>query len=251
MLRELTILGSGTIVPHSGRSCAGYLLETDEELVLLDCGPGTLLRLSQLEKDLAGISRCFLTHYHLDHVSDLFAVLLSRWMRGVPEEDRVFLTGPPGLKKIAEEMKKLFFSDDEWFGPERIRVKEIGENLFEEGNLSIRTLHTKHTEKSICYRIGDKAGKSLFYSGDTAWNENIAVLCDNSDLAIIECSHSSRSETADHMTPARILRLHDRVNVKKMVLTHLYPDFFEDPDIAEILERNIVIARDLDSFCFS
>jgi len=253
MLRKITILGTGTIIPAPGRNCSGYLLYTDEGLILLDCGPGTLIQLTGLGVDFAEIKYFFLTHFHLDHVSDLFAVILSRWLRGAPENDTIFLNGPKGLNEMVKNAKKYFFSDEKWMDLEKIIIREIAEDSFQLGNLSISTLYTRHTKNSICYRIDDEAGKSFFYSGDTGYNENIVNLGSGADIAVLECSHSdSYPDREGHMSFSDIIKYAGKVKTGKLLLSHFYPDFFTDSNI-EIIENelNTFITKDLDTFSFN
>ena len=44
---ELTVLGAGTCIPYPGYSPAGYLVRIGGTPVLLDMGPGTLVRLEE------------------------------------------------------------------------------------------------------------------------------------------------------------------------------------------------------------
>ena len=60
---RLTVIGSSPAWPNPGSAQSGYLLEGDGSL-LLDCGPGVLGRLRQLELYPPSIA---ITHFHLDH----------------------------------------------------------------------------------------------------------------------------------------------------------------------------------------
>ncbi len=253
MLQRLTILGTGTIIPLPGRKCASYLLETGEGLMLFDCGPGTLIQLSSLGMDFSAIKYFFLSHFHLDHVSDLFAVILSRWLRGLPDNDRIYITGPEGTRDMITNAKKYFFANEKWFLPEKITVNELTSGSLAIGNLEIKTLPTNHTENSICYRVEDKSGKSFFYSGDTDYNENIIALCDRSDISVIECSHSGSSGNSEgHMTFSKLLKVARQVKTKRMILSHFYQDFFADGGREKTEGKgNITIAEDFDTFTFT
>ena len=65
---HLTILGSGTNL-HPTRAAAGYLVETDQRM-LLDFGPRTLANLLKSGADRHRISHIFFSHFHADHFSD-------------------------------------------------------------------------------------------------------------------------------------------------------------------------------------
>ena len=51
-----------------------------ELLIQVDCGRGTCMRWSELEVSASMVDVVLITHLHSDHVSDLFDVLISRWL---------------------------------------------------------------------------------------------------------------------------------------------------------------------------
>ena len=74
----LVVLGSGG--PRSfGRASSGYAVLVDgEPRVLIDVGPGTFLRLGELELDLDALDTVLLTHLHVDHAGDLPGFVKAR-----------------------------------------------------------------------------------------------------------------------------------------------------------------------------
>ena len=251
MLEKLTVLGTGTIVPVPGRKCAGYLLDTGNELLLIDCGPGILGQLTDLEIDFSRLNNIVLSHFHYDHISDLFALILSMNMR-FEGEKIVNITAPTGIVDIIINAKKFLFQHEKGFNPERIKIREIEEGQYEVAGLSVKTARTFHTGESLCYRFIDSCGKSFFYSGDTGVNENIIHLGKNADLAVVECSHSDNfPDSSGHMTLSGVLDFYDRAYPAKLVLSHFYSDFLEDrTGQSTVINRSIILARDKDIFCF-
>jgi len=70
---KITILGTGTFYVNNKQSGPAYLLEADGKKILIDCGPGTLMRLSDIGLTPDDIDYVFISHFHADHTSDLFA----------------------------------------------------------------------------------------------------------------------------------------------------------------------------------
>lgn len=66
---KLTLLGTGTFFVTKDRSSSAFLLEADDKKVLMDCGPGTLMRLSQVGVSVEDLDYIFITHFHADHTS--------------------------------------------------------------------------------------------------------------------------------------------------------------------------------------
>ena len=76
---KLTILGSGTTVPSTKRSAPAYLLEAAGKKILLDSGEGTKRRLAEAGVNPVDLDYIFYTHTHVDHVSELPAILWGLW----------------------------------------------------------------------------------------------------------------------------------------------------------------------------
>ena len=84
------VLGAGSILQQPGHGCAGYALQEGEggDLTLFDCGPGTLRSLVNSGLQLEQVKRVVITHFHLDHVLDLFALAYARRNPGFVARDR-------------------------------------------------------------------------------------------------------------------------------------------------------------------
>ena len=75
MTRELTVLGTSSMVPTRTRAHPGAVLRWDDELVLLDPGEGTQRQLTLAGIPAARITRICITHLHGDHSLGLAGVL--------------------------------------------------------------------------------------------------------------------------------------------------------------------------------
>ena len=90
---RLTVIGSSPAWPNPGGAHSGYMLTANGTRLLLDCGPGVLGRLRELELYPASIA---ITHFHLDHWGDLVP---WAWLNAYgPQEHRIAcsLWLPPG-----------------------------------------------------------------------------------------------------------------------------------------------------------
>ena len=68
---QLTILGSGTLNSAQNRNPAGYLINADQKLALLDSGPGTLKQLCSINISVMDIENIFLSHFTLNFILTL------------------------------------------------------------------------------------------------------------------------------------------------------------------------------------
>jgi ribonuclease BN (tRNA processing enzyme) len=241
---DLTILGSGTIVPLPNHGCSGYLIRGDGQPVLLDCGPGTLHRLSEIGVSAAAIRTLLLTHFHLDHVSDLAALLSSRWLQSPQGRREMEIIGPNGTR---EHLAWLESRMDSWFADYRFVLHEGVGNLGVSSGMKIRAGKTAHTDESICFRLEDERGRILFYSGDTDYDEAIITLAEGADIAVIECSMPDDAKLDGHLTPVLAARIGCRAGVRKLVLTHFYREVTAVDILSrvrEVFAGKVILAED-------
>ena len=70
---SITVLGASAVRPNPGGACSGYLVSSNGQRYLVDCGTGVASRLQQVMEpaDLTGI---LISHAHPDHILDLVAL---------------------------------------------------------------------------------------------------------------------------------------------------------------------------------
>lgn len=212
---EVTLLGTGVGIPHSGRAQAGLVIRGVEPL-LFDCGAGALLRLAEAGFSPLEVDVAFLTHLHLDHVSDLLALAKARWLLG---ENKMVVFGPKGTEKWFETVRGLYpylEGLDVSF-----TVVRPGDEFTLKG-LKIRAGEAAHSLPALGYRI-ESGNKAIVYSGDTEPTESMRDLAEDADLLIHECSFPEPFVVTNHSTPLRLGETFRGAGVKRIVLTHLYP----------------------------
>ncbi len=105
---SVAVLGSGGPIAE-GRAGPSYLVHVDgRPRLLIDAGPGTLLRLGEAGVAPESLDAIALSHLHVDHAGDLPAILKSANFADPPA--RITLFGPdgrglfPGLRAHAEQL---------------------------------------------------------------------------------------------------------------------------------------------------
>lgn len=224
------MLGTGVGIPQPGRSQAAVLMESDQPL-LLDCGAGTLLRLDQLGISLEALDTVVLTHLHLDHVSDLLALANARYLADMPGL-QVF--GPEGTEVYVKIAKSVYPNLDKMDVAVRelLPMDSISLNGFD-----IFAEEACHGVTALAYRL-EAEEKVLVYSGDTEPSQRVAALAKGADLLVHECSFPEPFDVTNHTTPKKLGNMLRNLGVKRVVLTHLYPQAAgcEDAMAGQVIE---------------
>ncbi|MGC1391884.1 MAG: ribonuclease Z [Bacteroidales bacterium] len=95
---KLTILGSSSALPTSGRYPSAHVLNAHERLFLIDCGEGTQMQLRKTRIRFAKINHIFISHLHGDHVFGLYGLLSTFSLMG--RTSPVHLFAPENYDKI-------------------------------------------------------------------------------------------------------------------------------------------------------
>ncbi len=88
----------------------------------------------------------------------------------------------------------------------------------------MESLPVDHNEESIAFKITGSNGKSVVYSGDTDFSENLVTLSKGADFLICESALPDGLKVKGHLTPSLAGEIATRANVRNLVLTHFYPE---------------------------
>ncbi len=228
---KITILGSGTLQPTSERNCPGYLVQLNNTNILFDSGSGTLKQLANIGLNAKDIDFIFYSHLHPDHCGDLIPILFAKIHTECSPRKRLTIKGPPGFLDFYENLNKAF---SRWINIENeyLDLSEYEQDTTEFDQFSIKILPVQHSNNSYGFKLIFKE-KSITYSGDTEYCENLVILCKNTNAAIIECAHNDRDKVIGHMTPSEILKVILESEVKRVILTH----FYQNADNINILDN--------------
>jgi ribonuclease BN (tRNA processing enzyme) len=240
---QLKILGTGTSQVSKERVSTSNYIEIGNKKTLLDCGCGALVRMSQAEISFKDIDIVFISHFHIDHISDLFALLWALKYSHLNRDRDLQIIGPKGFQKFYNTyVKPIVFSKP--FDLFRIEIREI-EDEIKFDDFTVQVLSTSHTDESLAYKFIENE-KTLVIGGDTGYDENIIDFSKESDILILECSYDNSKELENHLTPKECGHIAKMANVKKLIITHFYPISKEVrlEETKEIFE-NTLMAEDL------
>lgn len=251
---HVTILGSGTIVPSLHRSSCSVLMETGGVKLLFDSGPGTMRRLLRADTTIFDISSVFYSHLHPDHTGELVPLIFAlKYPDSSQRKMPLNIIAGKGFSDFFAGLEKVY---GDWIrlapGMMRIMERDITKrDEFDIDGICVTSMPVDHMDISLAYRITGRTGASVVYSGDTGYCETLVDLAMNADLLICECSFPDGLEVPGHLTPSLAGKIAQRAQVKKMVLTHFYPECDKVDIVRECRKTysgDVVIAEDLMRF---
>lgn len=249
-MAELTLLGTGTSAPVPGRTPACYFLvmgDGQRQRFILDPGPGALNRIVTAGIEPFDISAIVLTHTHLDHSADLVFYLFSykNCFKGKKRDVRI--VAPVGFSPVFGKLMEVYgdwiLSDDY-----EIKINEMEESELVVAGVTIKSKPLLHGANAVGYRF-EADGEPVFsYSGDTGYCDNLVALADGAGSLLVECSFPDNLEMEGHMTPLTVAKTGIQSGVKKMILTHFYPEV-DTSKVADIIrfagyDGDIVVGED-------
>lgn len=241
----LTVLGSGTAIPVPDRFPAGYLIRHDATTVMVDCGPGTLRRLSQAGADIGALDAVLLTHYHTDHCADLAALLFARRSPHFAGCPPLQIYGAPGLRRLVELLTRAW----PWLEPRGydLALHEIAPGRFRIGTIAVSSIPIRHTAQSLGYRLTTAAGSAAF-SGDADECEELVELARDVDVFVCDSAAPDDRKIDGHLTPGLAGDYAEHAGARALVLTHFYPECDGHDLVAQAARRyhgKVVLAADL------
>jgi len=248
---SVTILGSGTCVPSLKRSSCSILMKIRDKFLLFDSGVGTMHKLLENRVEIYDVSFVFYSHFHPDHTAELVPFLFAnKYPDGSRRKIPITMMAGRGFAKFYENLKNVY---GHWIElvPGLLTIVELdntGHDMRKFDDFTVESLPVEHNPESIAFRITSPAGISMVYSGDTDFSENLLTLSKDADLLICESALPDELKVKGHLTPILAGEIATRANVRKLVLTHFYPEC-DQVDIEKQCRKTysgpLILAEDL------
>jgi ribonuclease BN (tRNA processing enzyme) len=248
----LTILGSGTLVPHPERGTPGFAVHGGGSLLLVDGGSGTLQRCARAGVDWTRASHLLYTHFHLDHTLELPAYLFAaNHAPPSPRTAALTVCGPSGMAAYLDKLLALW----PYIAPKNYDLCVLdldpGDSPPDTGAWQITCAAARHgSSAALSYRI-EHGGRALVLSGDSEYCPELAALARGADLLLIECSAADEGRMDGHMSPSQVARVIGESSVTRVLINHVYPPYEPErlaAECAKLSGARVETALDLRSY---
>lgn len=223
----LTFLGSGDAFGSDGRLQTCLALRGGGPTILLDCGASSLIAMKRFGVVPNDVAAVVLSHLHGDHFGGLpFLVLDGQFARRTTP---LVVAGPPGVRERVERAMEVFFP-----GSSRVERRfavdyvELGERIpAVVVGARVTAFAVEHPSGAPAHALRiEYGGRTLAYSGDTEWTENLVEAARDTDCFVCEAYTFDR-KVRFHLDYATVRAEAARFGARRIVLTHMGPSMLE------------------------
>jgi ribonuclease BN (tRNA processing enzyme) len=231
-----------TQLTGSAHRCGtSMLIEVDGEVIVLDCGCGSVHRLAEAGYDAEQVATVLVTHCHTDHVAELGSLASFAWSSGRNGGDpnrRLDIYGPTGIVDYERGLKESLrrsIADQE--GPlaqrptfdvfaawhEFVPPNEAT-TVLDRSKVSVQSIRVHHGEiPSVAYRV-KTADLDLVVSGDRgSGGDQLVEFARDADVLM--------HEIIDRKLVTSVL---EGQGVAPTFLEHLINDHTDAPDVGRV-----------------
>jgi ribonuclease Z len=280
MMARLHLLGCGTPTPTPTRFGTAYVLELQDDCLLIDCGPATTHKLVKAGLWPTQISHLFFTHHHFDHNVDYPCFLLCRWDQSTGKEERLIVRGPEPTALITQRLigPDGAFVDDWTARVEHPTSQHVHQNrggslprprpevdvadiapgdTVESAGWRMRAAVADHMQpwlNCLSYRL-DCDGHSLVFAGDTQPCATLAELADGAEILVVNCWDHQATMEANGEAPGQTgtldaAHLARQAGAGKLILTHTGKRLADSreqalADIRELYDGEVIFGEEL------
>lgn len=223
---RLQFIGSGDAFGSGGRFNTCFHVTGERANFLIDCGASSLTALKTATIAINGIRTIFITHFHADHFGGIPFFMLDAQFFSKRREP-LTIAGPPGLSEWYGRVMETAFPGSSAATPkfELSLVKLEPRVTATIGGVTVRPFRVNRGNPGgpyFAYRL-ETEGRSIAYTGDTEWTDELIELGAGADLFIAEAYFYDKKVQL-HLDLASLKKNLPCIRPKRLVLTHMSAD---------------------------
>lgn len=243
-LKFLGTAGARFAVAKQIRYSGGVVLKTEKQTVIIDPGPGSLVRLARSKPriDIDSVDGVLLTHIHLDHSSDVNVILDSITQGGIRRKGFLITT------------KEAIYSENRVILPFVIQNLDFFDTFehgktFKVADFEITAYKHLHPVETYGLKITSQ-GVTLSLIVDTEFFPELCEYYAKSDVCIINVVRYQGKDKIMHLSVQDAERLISEIKPAKAIITHFGLTMLRNNprEIAQAISRrtgvNVVAAED-------
>lgn len=219
---NVKFLGSGDAFGSGGRFQACIFIKSGETGFLFDCGASSLIAMKQFGVSTSEVDAILISHLHGDHFGGVPLFILESQLISRREKP-LMIAGPSGFeKRILSSMEDLFPGSSQIKQRFEINYTELKDGISTRlGELSVTPFEVVHASGAppLALRV-EFAGKTLAYSGDTEWTDNLVKAASGADLFVCE-SYSFDRRMRFHLNYQDLINKREELGCQRIILTHM------------------------------
>jgi ribonuclease BN (tRNA processing enzyme) len=228
-------VGSGDAFGSGGRFHTCFLVEAPSSRFLIDCGVSAPVSLKKLLVDTATIDAVVVSHLHGDHFGGIpYLVLDGHYVSNRTRP--LVIAGPAGVaERVAAATDVLYPGVNELerkFPTEFIELR-AGETA-RAGAADVIPREVPHGGGAPCHALRVEIdGKTIAYTGDGGWTDELLAVADGADLLICE-AFFWEGNAPGHLSYRTLLERRGEFNAERVLLTHMGAEVLDRLDELEI-----------------
>ena len=276
---QVLVCGSSSPLPAPGRAQACIAIITPDHFYIIDSGAGSTVNVNFARLPIQRLDGVLLTHFHSDHIGELYELNLASWVQGRPEPLQVF--GPEGVTKIIAGINDTYALDRGYRVAHHsaallppalgiLQAQTISPGIVvEDDDITIKAILVDHAPvaPAVAYHINYK-GRTVLVTGDTVMTEGIAkaaqdldlLLTDALSMPILESMEAAANEAGRtrnakifrdvmdyHAHTDTILSVAKQANVKLTAYYHMVPapsNIIMERIYQRDMPENVVLSED-------
>lgn len=208
-MNSITFLGTGGgrfVILSQRRYSGGIWLELGQRIIL-DPGPGALVRALQYGKKCDKLDAVFVSHKHLDHYNDA-EIMIESMTGGMKKKQGVLVISKPAIDYISEYHRSMV----------DVLIPEPNER-FKINELEIQAIPTHNHFEGIGFKFFTNDGV-LTYTSDTGFSEDLIKNYKNSKILILNVIFPSGKTSDAHLNTDDAIKIVKKASPELAVIQH-------------------------------